>query len=118
MVYSLSREETAGSRSPVTTTISIMEGEDESQDDFPCTLLSMITSNLEEERDEPASVSYDGSKKMKNCFTHSFVLGNGSKSKSCNDEDEHCGTRLRERELRTIYAITDDHARGGRGKRR
>jgi len=38
-----------------------MEGEDESQDDFPCALLSMITSNLEEERDEPASVSYDGS---------------------------------------------------------
>ena len=50
-----------GSRSPVTTTICIMEGEDESQDDFPCTLLSMITSNLEEERDEPASVSHDGS---------------------------------------------------------
>ena len=37
-----------------------MEDENESQENFPYTLLSTMTSNLEEERDEPASVSHYG----------------------------------------------------------
>jgi len=71
---------------------------------------STITSNLQK-RDEPASVSYDGSRKMNNCFTRSFILGNSGELKSYSDGDEHCGTRVQEREPRTII---DDQARGAR----
>jgi hypothetical protein len=78
---------------------------------------STITSNLQE-RNESASVSYDGSRKMNNGITHSFILGNSGESKSYSDDDEHCGTRVREREPRTICVIIDDQARGGRAKKR
>ena len=55
---------------------------------------------------------------MNHCFTHTFILGNGSgKSKSYNDDDGHCGAQARERKQCTICAIFDDQARG-RGKRR
>jgi hypothetical protein len=118
VVYALSSlKETAASRSAATTTVGTMEGENEIQDDLPYMPSSTITSNLQE-RDEPASVSYDGSRKMNNCFTHSFILGNSGESKSYDDDDEHCGTRVREREPLTICVIIDDQARGGRGKRR
>ena len=51
-------------------------------------------SRKEEEREESALVSYDGSKKMNNSFPHSSIVGNGGKSKSY-DDDEH-GGRVRE----------------------
>lgn len=57
---------------------------------------STITSNLQE-RDKPASASYDGSRKMNNCVIRPFILGNSGKSKS-------------------IRAVIDDQARGGRGR--
>jgi len=65
-----------------------MEGEIQIQDDWPYMPSSTITSNLQE-RDEHASVSYDGGRKMNNCITHSFILGNSGESKSYNDDDEH-----------------------------
>jgi hypothetical protein len=69
------------------------EGDNEIQDDQPYMPSSTIPSNLQE-RDEPASVSYDGSRETNNCFTRSFILGNSGESKSYNDNDEHCGTRV------------------------
>ena len=44
------------------TMVGTMEGENEIQDDLPYMPSSTITSNLQE-RDEPPSVSYDGSRK-------------------------------------------------------
>ena len=56
--------------------------------------------------------------KMNNSFTHSFIVGSGGESKSYNDGDEHCGTRVRELQLLTIRAVVDKQARRGRGKKK
>jgi hypothetical protein len=63
------------------------EGEIEIQDDWPYMPLSTITTNLQE-RNESALMTYDGRRKMNNCITHSFILGNSGESKSY-DDDEH-----------------------------
>ena len=76
-----------------------MEGEIEIQDNWPYMPSSTITSNLQE-RDERASVSYDGSRKTNNCFARSFILGNSGESKSYNDDDEHWNMSVR---MRTTY---------------
>jgi hypothetical protein len=102
------------SRSAATTMVGAMEGEIEDEDDWPYMPSSTITSNLQE-WDEPASVGYDGSRKMNNCSTYSFILGNSGESKATTMMMS-TGTRVREREPRTICAIIDDQARGGGGR--
>ena len=52
--------------------------------------------------------------KINNWFTHSFIVGNGVELKRYNDDDERCGTRKQEREIR---AVVVNQARGRRGKR-
>ena len=103
VVYALSSlKETTASRSAAMTMVGTMEGKNEIQDDLPCMLSSTITSNLQE-RDEPPSVSYDGSRKMNHYLTRSFILGNSGESKSYNDDDEHSGVWNTSTSMRTTY---------------
>ena len=55
---------------------------------------------------------------MNRLFTHLHRRKRRGESKSYNDDDEHCGTRVREQQPLTICAIVDEQTRGERGKRK